>query len=124
MYLPSDPRLEWSGRGHHSSHPWAIIYVRPGAPFQVKGTSVNLYHMQLNMFIKFIENTLPINQQRKLKIHCLSICVCGKDDQRYSIVCNVKNIDLFAYFGVSFDLYHYLSLSCINEYFYPVAKDY
>ena len=27
-----------------------------------------------------------------MKIHCLSICVCGNDDQRYSIVCNVKKI--------------------------------
>ena len=54
----------------------------------------------------------------------LSICVCGKDDERYSIVCNVKNIYLFAYFGMSLDLYHYLLLSCSNEYFYPVPKDY
>ena len=27
-----------------------------------------------------------------MKVHYLSICVCGKDDQRYSIVFNVKNI--------------------------------
>ena len=31
-----------------------------------------------------------------------------KDDQRYSIVFNVNNIYLFAYFGMSLDLYHYL----------------
>ena len=54
----------------------------------------------------------------------LSICVCGKDDQRYSIVFNVKNIYLFAYLSVSLDLDHYLLLSCSNEYFYPVAGDY
>ena len=50
MYLPSDPRLEWPGEGslfelnlmlepkcgHHSSHPWAIIYVRPGSLGQVR----------------------------------------------------------------------------------------
>ena len=48
----------------------------------------------------------------------------GKDDQRYSVVCKVKNIYLFAYFGTSLDLYHYLLLSCSNEYFYPVARDY
>ena len=56
-----------------------------------------------------------------MNVHCLSICVCGKDDQRYSVVCNVKNIYLLAYFGVSLDPYHYLLLSCSNEYFYPVA---
>ena len=49
--------------------------------------------------------------------------VCGKDDQRHSIVLNVKNIHLFAYFGVSLDLYDNLLLSCSNEYFYPVARD-
>ena len=54
----------------------------------------------------------------------LSICVCGKDDQRYSIVFNVKDIYLFLYFDVSLDLYHYLLLSCSNEYFYPVTRDY
>ena len=30
---------------HYSSHPWAIIYVKPGVPGQVKGTSVNHYYM-------------------------------------------------------------------------------
>ena len=59
---------------------------------------------------------------KKVKVHYLSICVCGKDDQRYSIVFNVKNIYLFSYFGVSLDLYHYLLLSCSNEYFYPAAS--
>ena len=54
----------------------------------------------------------------------LSTCVCGKDDQRYSIVFNVKNIYLLAYFSVSLDRYHYLLLSCSNEYFYLVARDY
>ena len=54
----------------------------------------------------------------------LSICVCGKDDQRYSIVFNLKNIYLFPYFSVSLNVYHYLLLSCSNEYFYPMARDY
>ena len=54
----------------------------------------------------------------------LSICVCGKNDQRNSFVFNVKNIYLFAYFSVSLDLYHYLLLPCSNEYLYPVAGDY
>ena len=54
----------------------------------------------------------------------LSICACGKDDQRYSVVFNVKNICLFAYFSLSLDLYHYLLLSCRNEYLYPVGRDY
>ena len=49
---------------------------------------------------------------------------CGKDDQRHSIVFNVKNIHLFAYFGVSLDLYDYLLPSRSNEYFYPVERDY
>ena len=31
----------------------------------------------------------------------LSICVCGKDDQRYSVVFNFKNIYFFPYFDVS-----------------------
>ena len=57
-----------------------------------------------------------------MKVHYLSICVCGKDDQRYSIVFNFKNIYLFPYFDVSLDLYHYLLLSCSNEYFYPVEE--
>ena len=73
------------------------------------------------MFDKFVENNVPVNQ---LKVHYLSICVCGKVDQRYSIVFNVKNIYLFLYFDVSLDLYHYLLLSCSNEYLYPVARDY
>ena len=41
-----------------------------------------------------------------MKVHYLSICVCGKDDQRYSVVFNVNNIYSFPYFGVSLDLYH------------------
>ena len=45
------------------------------------------------------------------------MCVCGKDDQRHSIVFNVKSIHLFAYFGVSLDLYDYLLLSCSNNTF-------
>ena len=40
-----------------------------------------------------------------MKVHCLSICVCGKDDRRYAILCNVKNIYLFAYFGVSLETF-------------------
>ena len=60
-------------------------------------------------------------QARRLTAHCLSIFVCGKDDQRYSVVCNVKSVHLFAYFGVSLDLYHYIFLSRSDEYFYPVA---
>ena len=43
------------------------------------------------MFNKFFENNVPVNQQEGLrKVHYLSICVCGKDDQRYSFVFNVK----------------------------------
>ena len=48
--------------GHYSNRPWAIIYVRPVALGQVR-RSVNYYHMQLNMFNKFVENNVPINQQ-------------------------------------------------------------
>ena len=55
---------------------------------------------------------------RRLKVHYLSICVCGKNDQRHSIVLNVKNIHLFAYFGMSPDLYDDLLPSCSNEYFF------
>ena len=73
------------------------------------------------MFNKYVENNVPA---RRLKVHYLSICVCGKDDQRHSIVFNVKNIHLFAYFGVSLDLYDYLLPSCSDEYFYPVERDY
>ena len=70
------------------------------------------------MFKKFVENNVPINQQE-------GIYVCGKDDQRHSsIVFKVKNIHLFVCFGVSLDLYDYLLLSCSNEYFYPVERDY
>ena len=61
---------------------------------------------------------------KKVEGSLSSVCVCGKDDQRSSIVFNVKNIYLFLYFDVSLDLYHYLLLSCSNEYFYPVAREY
>ena len=75
------------------------------------------------MFNKFVENNVLIISKKVEG--SLSICVCGKDDQRHSIVFNVKNIHLFAYFGVSLDLYDYLLLSCSNEYLnYPVARDY
>ena len=47
-----------------------------------------------------------------------------RDDLRHSIVFSVKSIHLFAYFGMSLDLYDYLLLSCSNEYFYPVERDY
>ena len=30
-----------------------------------------------------------------MKVHCLSFCVCRKDDQRYSNVCNVKKIFIY-----------------------------
>ena len=49
------------------------------------------------MFNKSVENNVPINQQEGWRFTSLSICVCGKHDQRYSIVFNVKNIYLFPY---------------------------
>ena len=70
------------------------------------------------MFNKFVENNVPVISKH------LRICVCGKDDQRHSIIFNVKSIHLFAYFGVSLDLYDYLLLSCSNDYFYLVERDY
>ena len=48
---------------------WALFESPPG-PLFMSGlghlarfcTSVNLYHMWLNMFIKFVENNVPINK--------------------------------------------------------------
>ena len=66
--------------------PWAIIYVRPGSLVRY-GTGVNHYQMWLNIVFKFVSTYQPA---RRLKVHCLSFCVCRKDDQRYSNVCNAK----------------------------------
>ena len=60
---------------------------------------------------KSVENNVPSKPSTFLLVNISSICVCGKDDQRYSIVFNVKSIYLFPYFGVSLDLYHYLLLA-------------
>ena len=107
VFLPSDPRLEWPGEGPlfelhlnecQEAKMWALFESPPGPLFLSDlgsssryGTSVNHCHMYLNMFIKFVENNEPINQQEGR-----SICVCSKDDQRYSIVCNIKSVSFFA----------------------------
>ena len=33
-----------------------------------------------------------------MKAPCLNVCVANKDDQRYSVICDIKNI-LFAHLG-------------------------
>ena len=50
---------------------WALFESPPGllsmlglGPLAIYGTSVNHYHMYLNIFIKFVENNVPINQQK------------------------------------------------------------
>ena len=78
VYLPSDPRLEWPGEGPlfelNLNKCWGqnvgTIRVIAGpllmsglGPLIRKGTSVNHCHMSLSMFIKFVENNVPINQQ-------------------------------------------------------------
>ena len=75
MHLPSDPRLAWAGAiiqvgfkemqgtqcGHNSSHPWAIVYVRPGALGQVRHRCKSLSYVA-EYLVKFVENNVPINQ--------------------------------------------------------------
>ena len=47
---------------------WALIESPPGPLFMsglghlARYCSVNHYHMWLNMFIKFVENNVPINK--------------------------------------------------------------
>ena len=76
MYTSSDTRFEWPGEGslfesdsnkRQGGKMWALFESPLGhylcqALGQI-GTSVNHYHMQLNMFITFVENNVLINQQ-------------------------------------------------------------
>ena len=104
VYLLSDSRLDlpgegplfeldfnkwWGGNvGTIQVTPWAINYVRP-RPLVRYGTGVNHYQMWLNIVIKLLKYCI-YKPARRLNVHCLSFCVCHKDDQRYSNVCNVK----------------------------------
>ena len=66
---------------------WALFESLPG-PLFMAGlghlarycSSVNHYHMWLNMFIKFVEIMYLLTRT----------CVHGISDQRYSIVCSMK----------------------------------
>ena len=51
---------------------WALFESPPGplfmsglGPLARYGTGVSHYHMWLNMFIKFVENNVPINQEER-----------------------------------------------------------
>ena len=50
--------------GHHSSHAWAFIYLRPGALGQIRHQCTSLSYIAEYVY---------------------QICVCGQDDQRYTI---------------------------------------
>ena len=78
--------------GHYSSHPWAIIYVRPGALGEIRHQRKSLsYVAESNLLTKMYLLTSK-KVEGSLSKHLCST----KDDQRYSIVHNVKNIYLFA----------------------------
>ena len=77
MYLPSDLRLEWHGDGPLFEldlnkcrdqnvgtirvTPWVIIYVRPAFLSQIRHWCKSL---SFSMFIKFVENDVPINKKK------------------------------------------------------------
>ena len=88
MYTSSDTRLEWSGVGHYSNRAQINAIGPKGATIRV--TSQAIIEVRSAALVQ------TGHPARRLKVHCLSICVCGKNDQRYSVVCNVKNIYLFA----------------------------
>ena len=73
------------------------------------------------MFNKFIENNVPVNQQEGY----LSICVCGKDDQRYSIVFNVKNIcPLISACHLTFTIFYYLVMNTFIQWQETISDAY
>ena len=100
VYLPSDSRLDLPGEGplfeldfnkYGGGGMWALFQSLPG-PLVRYDAGVNHY---LNMVIKFVKIHRTYQSARRLKVHCLSFCVCCKDDQRYSNVCNVKKNNVF-----------------------------
>ena len=106
LFQSSTQTQDWTclGRGHYSSWilvrggqnvdtipvtPWAIIYVRPG-PFFRYGTGVNHYQMWLNIVVKFVKIPYLLTSKKVEGPLSKLLCICRKDDQRYSNVCNVK----------------------------------